>query len=222
MLKKLSVSKSQIAVLVLLLAAVIGRAMAVMFRKGKPSVEAMAFGVLLCLLYALLLIWKFPTQKEEFFTVLTAGVVFIGALSIFYVNAAFNFVVSMIAVTVFCSSNIKLVPISVVTALLVLVRYEPFAFTVIPAAVITMIILVAPKLKDSKAWEKIVFSGALISLIACFVYVVYQMRFIFSFSTFFATPKKTIPLIMMAAVFVVCAVISLKTVKAPKSKKNSK
>lgn len=225
MLKKLSVSKSQILTLILLAAAAIGRAMAVMFRKGKPSVEALVFGVMLCLLYILLLAWNFPAKKEEFFTgqtvfrILAAGVVFIGALSIFYVNAAFNFVMVMIAVVLFCSADIKLVPIGVVAALSVLVRYEPFAYTFIPAAIIILLVLVAPKLKGSKTWEKIVFSGALISLTSCFIYVVYQMRFIFSFSTFIAFPRKTIPLVLIAVMFIVCAVTSLKEVKAPKSKK---
>ncbi len=218
-------SKSQIAVIVLFAAVVIGRAVAVMFRKGKPSVEALVFGVLLCLLYILLLALKFPTKKEEFFTgqtvfrILTAGVVFIGALSIFYVNAAFNFVLTIIPIVMFCIADIRLVPIGVVAALSVLVRYEPFAFTIIPCAIIMLLIMVAPKLKDSKTWEKLVFSGALISLTACFIYVVYQMRFIFSFSTFVASPKKTIPLVLIAVLFLVCAVASLKVIKAPKSGK---
>lgn len=227
MLKKLSISKNQIFVIVLLAVAATGRAMAVMFRKGKPSVEALVFGVLACLTYAVLLAWDFPTKKEDFFTgrtvfrVLAAGVVFIGAVSDLYVNAAFNFILTLIAVIVFCSADIKLVPVAVVSALAVLVRYEPFAYAVIPVAIIVMLVLVAPGLKGSKSWEKIVFSGALISLVACLIYVIYQMRFIFSFSTFVTSLWKTVPLVLIAIVFLVCAALSLKEVRAPKAKKNN-
>ncbi len=230
MSKKLSVSKSQIFALVLLAAAAIGRAMAVMFRKGKPSVEALVFGVLMCLIYVLLLAWKFPAKKEEFFTgqtvfrVLTVGVVFIGAISGDYINAAFNFVLTMIPVALFCASDIKFVPISVVVSLVMsaIVMYQPFAFAVIPGAIIMLLVLVAPKLKGSKAWEKIVFSGALLSLTASLGYIVYQMRFIFSFSTLTTSLTRSIPLLLIAIVFAVCAFTSLKEVKAPKSKKKSK
>ena len=225
MLKKLSVSKNQIFALVLLAAVAIGRAMAVMFRKGRPSIEALVFGVILCLVYVLLLAWNFPTKREEFFTgqnvfrLLTVGVVFIGAISTLYVNAAFNFVLLMIAVALFCASDIRFTPISVVAALAVFVRYEPFAYTVIPGAIIILLAVFAPEFKKSKTWEKLVFFGAMISLFASFVYVVYQLRFNFSFSTFCASLTKTIPLVLLAIVFIACAVSSLKAVKAPKSKK---
>lgn len=228
MLKKLSVSKGQISAIVFLFAIVLVRTLVAMFRKGKPSVEALVFGVLMCTFFVLLFFWKFPTKKEEIFTgknifrIIAAAVVFIGAFSIFYVNAAFNMVMMLIPVIIFCSSDFKLIPIGVVASLAVLVSYEPFAYTVIPGAILVLLILVAPRLKDAKQWEKIIFSGALISLTACFIYVVYQMRFIFSMSTLLAMYKKTIPLMIIVAVFVVCAVFSLQSVKHSKHKKKTK
>ncbi len=228
MLKKLSVSKGQISAIVFLIAVVLAKTLVVMFRKGTPSVEAIIYAVLMCAFFVLLFFWKFPTKKEEIFTgqniirVIAAAVVFIGAFSISYVNAAFNMVMMLIPVVIFCSADFKLIPIGVVASLAVLVSYEPFAYTVIPGAILVLLILVAPKLKGSKQWEKIVFSAALISLTACFIYVVYQMRFIFSMSTLLAMYKKTIPLVIIAIVFVLCAVFSLQSVKGSKHKKKAK
>ncbi len=229
MLKKLSVSKGQIYAMVFLVAVVLSKTLVVMFRKGRPSVEATVYAVLMCTFFVLLFFWKFPTKKEEIFTgrniirIIAAVVVFIGAFSLFYVNAAFNMVMMLIPVILFCSADFKLIPIGVVASLALLIKYEPFAYTVIPCAVFVLLILVVPKLKEAKQWEKIVFSAALISLTACFVYVVYQMRFIFSLSTLLAMYKKTIPLVIMAIVFVVCAVFSFKCVKvSSKHKKKTK
>lgn len=228
MLKKLSVSKGQISAIMLLIAVVLSKTLVVMFRKGKPSVDAIVYAVLMCAFFAFLFFLNFPTKREEIFTgrniirVIAAAVVFIGAFSLFYVNAAFNMVMMLIPVILFCSSDFKFIPIGVVASLALLIRYEPFAYTVIPCAIFVLLILVAPKLKEAKQWEKLVFSAALISLTACFVYVVYQMRFIFSMSTLLAMYKKTIPLVMMAVVLVVCAAFSLKSVKNSKHKKKTK
>ncbi len=228
MLKKLSVSKGQISAFVFLIAVVLSKTLVVMFRKGMPSVEALVFAVLMCAFFVVLFFLDFPTKREEFFTgrniirIIAAAVVFIGAFSLFYVNAAFNMVMMLIPVILFCSADFKLIPISVVATLALLIRYEPFAYTVIPCAIFVLLILAAPKLKEAKQWEKIVFSAALISLAACFIYVVYQMRFIFSMSTLLAMYKKTIPLVIIAVVFVVCAVFSVKSVKGSKHKNKTK
>ncbi len=228
MLKKLSVSKGQISAIVFLIAVVLTKTLVVMFRKGQPSIEAFVFGVLMCAFFVFLFFWNFPTKKEEIFTgqniirIIAAAVVFIGAFSLFYVNAAFNMVMMLIPVIMFCSADFKLMPVSVIASLALLIRYEPFAYTVIPCAIFVLLILAAPKLKEAKQWEKIVFSAALISLTACFIYVVYQMRFIFSISTFIASPVKTIPLVIIAVIFIVCAVFSLQSVKSSKHKKSKK
>ncbi len=228
MSKKLSVSKGQISAIIFLWAVVLSKTLVVMFRKGRPSPEAIVFGVLMCVLFVLLFFWNFPTKREEIFKgqniirIIAAAVVFIGAFSLFYVNAAFNMVMMLIPVALFCSSDFKLIPIGVVASLAVLMRYEPFAYTVIPGAIFVLLVLVAPRLKEAKQWEKIVFSAALISLTASFIYVVYQMRFIFSMSTLLAMYKKTIPLAIIAAVFIVCAVLSLQSVKRSNHKKKTK
>lgn len=228
MLKKLSVSKGQISAIIFLWAVVLSKTLVVMFRKGRPSPEAIVFGVLMCMLFVLLLFWKFPTKREEIFTgqniirIIAAAVIFIGAFSLFYVNAAFNMVMMLIPVVLFCSSDFKLIPIGVVASFAVLMKYEPFAYTVIPGAIFVLLVLVAPKLKEAKQWEKIVFSAALISLTVSFVYVVYQMRFIFSMSTLLAMYKKTIPLVMIAVVLFICAVLSLQSVKRSNNKKTKK
>ena len=228
MLKKLSVSKGQLSAIVFLFAVVLSKTLVAMFRKGAPSVEAIIFAVLMCAFFVVLFFLDFPTKREEFFTgqnifrIIAALVVFIGAFAMFYVNAAFNMVMMLIPVILFCSTDFKLIPIGVVASLAVLVTYEPFAFTVIPGAIIVLLTLVAPKLKEAKQWEKIVFSGALISLTACFIYVVYQMRFIFSFSSLKGQLSKSIPMVIIAVVFVVCAVFSLKSVKASKHKGKAK
>lgn len=228
MLKKLSVSKSQISAIIFFIAVVLTKTLVVMFRKGKPSVEALIFGVLMCVFFVFLLFSRFPTKREEIFTgqnifrIIAAAVVFIGAFSLFYVNAAFNMTMMIIAVVLFCIADLRLVPIGVVASLALLIRYEPFAYAVIPCAIFVLLILVAPKLRDAKQWEKLVFSAALISLVACFIYVVYQLRFIFSFSTFRAFPWKTVPMVITAVVFAACAVLSLKTVKRSNHKGKKK
>ncbi|MBR5561947.1 MAG: hypothetical protein IKW12_02245 [Clostridia bacterium] len=228
MLKNLSTSKSQLKTLIFLFAVVLIKTLVVMFRKGKPSVGALVFGLLMCVFYVLLFFSKFPTKKEEFFTgqnlirIIAAVVVFIGAFSLFYVNLAFNLTMVIIAVVLFCVSDTRFIPIGVVASLALFVIYEPFAFTVIPAAIFVLLVLVAPRLKEAKTWEKIVFSAALVSLVICFVCVAYELRFNFSFSTLRAFPWKTVPMVIIAALFVVCAVFSLKTVKGSnrKGKKN--
>ena len=228
MFKKLSESKSKIVTLLFLIAVVLSKTLVAMFRKGMPSTLSIVFAVLMSAFFVALFFMGFPSKREEFFTgqnilrIIAALVVFIGAFSISYVNLAYNMVMMLIPVIAFCSSDFKLIPIAVVASLAVLVSYEPFAFTVIPVALLVLLILVAPKLKEAKSWEKIVFCGAVISLTACLIYVVYQMRFIFSLSTLRAFPLKTIPLIIIAVVFAVCAAFSLKTVKASKHKKKTK
>lgn len=221
-------SKGQIPALVFLFAVVLTKTLVVMFRKGRPSVEALVFGVLMCIFFVFLFFTKFPTKRDEIFTgqniirIIAAAVVFIGAFSLFYVNAAFNMTMMIIAVVLFCVADLRLIPIGVVASLALLIRYEPFAYTVIPCAIFVLLVLGAPKLKEAKQWEKIVFSAALISLTACFIYIVYQMRFIFSFSTFIAFPWKTIPMVIMAVLFVICALFSLKSVKGSNHKGKKK
>ncbi len=228
MFKKISVLKGQISAIVFLFVVVLSKTLVVMFRKGTPSVEAIVFAVLMCAFFVVLFFLDFPTKREEIFTgqnifrIVAALVVFIGAFAMFYVNAAFNMVMMLMPVILFCSSDFKLVPISVVASFAVLVSYEPFAFTVIPGAILVLLTLVAPKLKEAKQWEKIVFSGALISLTVCLVYVIYQMRFIFSFPSLKGQISKTVPMLIIAVVFVVCAVFSLKTVKRSNHKNKKK
>lgn len=228
MLKNLSTSKSQLKTLVFLFAVVLIKTLVVMFRKGKPSIEALVFGVLMCVFFVFLFFTKFPTKRDEIFTgqniirIIAAAVVFIGAFSLFYVNAAFNMTMVIIAVVLFCVSDTRFIPIGVVASLALLIRYEPFAYAVIPCAIFVLLVFVAPKLKEAKLWEKLVFSAALISLTACFIYVVYQMRFIFSFSTLMAFPWKTVPMVIMAALFFACAVFSLQSVKGSGHKNKKK
>ena len=228
MLKNLSMSKGQIPAIIAVLAVVLSKTMVVIFRKGTPSTEAFIFAVLMCVFFVALFFSNFPTKRSELFTgqniirVIAALVVFVGAFSMAYVNAAFNMVMMLIPVIMFCCSDFKLMPIGVVASLAVLITYEPFAYTIIPAAILELIVLAAPKLKEAKSWEKIVFSAALISLSASFIYVVYQMRFIFSMSTLLAMYTKTIPLMLIFAVFVICAVFSLKSVKRSNHKKKTK
>lgn len=228
MSKTLSESKNKIIMLVFLAVVVLGKSMVAMFSKGSPSVGALIFGVLMSLLSVVLLFFDFPMTKEDFFEgknifrIIAALVIFIGAFSVFYVNLAFNMIMTIIPIAVFCSSDTKFIPISVVACLSIFLRYDPFAFTVIPAAIFVTLILVAPKLKDAKIWEKLVFSAAIISYAVAFCSVAHELRFNFSMSTFIASPTKTIPLMLIAAFCIVCAVMSVKTDKPSKSKKKAK
>ena len=214
--------------LVFLALVVLGKSVVAMFSKGRPSVGALIFGVLMCLLSVALLFFDFPMTKEalfegkNIFRIIAALVIFIGAFSVFYVNLAFNMIMTIIPIAVFCSSDTKFIPISVVACLSIFLRYDPFAFTVIPAAIFVTLILVAPKLKEAKIWEKLVFAAAIISYVIAFGNVVYELRFNFSMSTFIASPTKTIPLMLIAAFCIVCAVMSVKADKPSKHKKKTK
>lgn len=228
MSKTLSESKNKIVMLVILVAAVITKTMIAMFSKGKPSVGALIFGVLMCIFSVALLFFDFPMTKEalfegkNIFRIIAALVIFIGAFSELYVNLAFNMIMTIIPIAVFCSSDTKFIPISVVACLSIFLRYDPFAFTVIPAAIFVTLILVAPKIKESKLWEKLVFAAALISYVIAFCCVAHELRFNFSMSTFVASLTKTIPLMLIAAFCIACAVMSIKADKPSKNKKKAK
>lgn len=229
MTKKLSENKSQILMLIFVAAVVISRGVITQLGRGNPGVVGWILCVAMCVLFVLFFFINFPVNKEEFFTgrniVRTVSIllIFLWSHSEFYVN--FDYVVAMVVlpVMIFCASDIKLMPVNVAIALGMAVRFVTVGIVSIPCAVIVSLILVAPRLnKESKAWERIVFAAVQLCLIIDFIYIVHQMRFMFTFTSVTANAATNILLALFAVFFAACAVLSLKKPKVSKSKKKAK
>lgn len=215
--------------LIFVAAVVIGRSVITQLGRGDPGVVGWILCVAMSVLFVLFFFINFPANKEEFFTgrniVRTVSIllIFLWAHSEIYVD--FDYVVAMVVlpVMIFCASDIRLMPVNAAVALGMAVRFITVGVVSIPCAVVVSLILVAPRLnKESKAWEKIVFAAVQLCLIIDFIYIVYQMRFMFTFTSVTANAATTILLALFAVFFAACAVLSLKKPKASKSKKNAK
>lgn len=229
MLKKISENKSQLIMLMLVMATVIGRGVITQLNRGNPGVVGGILCVAMCVLFVLFFFINFPANKEEFFTgrnivrIVSILLIFLWAHSESYVD--FDYVLAMVVlpVMIFCASDIRLMPVNVAVALGMAAGFETVGFVSVPCAVIVSLVLVAPHLnKDSKAWEKIVFAAVQLCLIIDYIYIIYQMRFMFTFTSVIANRILSILLILFAVFFIACAVLSLKKPKASKSGKKSK
>ena len=228
MLKKLSVSKNQIITLLLVSVFVMGKNIVTSLSDGNPGVLGMTLCIAMSILFVVFFFLKFSAKKEELFT--GNGIIRIaGALMILFWSFTrsfmnFDYVVAMVVlpIMIFCASDTKFIPVNAVIALGMAIRFIPVGFVTIPCALFVSFILIAPKIRNAKTWEKIVFFAVMICLIIDLAYVADQMRYMFTMSSVTANIVSNIILVLFALFFTVCVVYSLKKQKKFKSKKTSK
>ncbi len=228
MAKKLSITKNQIITLLLVAVVVISKTVITMLNQGNPGFMGMTLSIAMCVFFVLLFFGKFPMNKEEIFTgdglIRVAGslIIILWAFTYDYINFDYNIAMTALPIMMFCACDTKFLPVNVVLALGLTIRFVTAGIVSIPCAIAVSVVLIAPKLKEAKTWEKIVFAATMLCLIIDTVYIVVEMRFMFNFSSVLANRIISIILVLFAAFYIACMVLSLKTEKAPKTKKKSK
>lgn len=229
MLKKLSENKGQIIAVVLIMAVVLTRNLTALYNKGNPLLPIITLCVLMSVMFALFFFSKLPYKKEEFFTgetfikIASALVIFLWTFSIYYITHDFCLAMSVLPVMIFCASDIRFMPVNVVAALAVTVfGYETVAFNAIPWSVAVSFVLVAGGLKEAETWKKLVFTASQICSVALLIYSIYQLRFNFSLQGAKGNIATTVVLVLLAAIFIACTVISLRSQKASPARKKKK
>ncbi|MBQ2842502.1 MAG: hypothetical protein IJE72_05655 [Clostridia bacterium] len=229
MLKKLFENKSQAIMFFMVMAIVVIRNLITLYGKGNPLAPIITFCVLMSVLYVVFYFNKIPSGKDELFTgetlirIIGALVIFLWIFSSYYVTHDFCLTMVALPIMIFCASDIRFMPLNVVSALaLILFGYETAVFATIPWTFMVSFVLTAPKLKNAETWKKLVFAATQICLTADIIYIIYQLRFLFYIETAKSYLLTTIIMAVLAVLFIVCAVLSLRSKKASPARKKKK
>ena len=229
MLKKIKENKAQLITVLLIMAVVVARNLVFLFSKGRPMPTIIALCIGMSVLYVLFFFNRIPVSREELFRgenlvrIIGALVVFAAGFTLNNITHDFCVSVIALAVMIYCASDIRFMPVNVVAAILLTVlRYETVVFNAAPWAIVISFAVTLPKLKGAEGWKKLIFSASAVTTAAMLAYNIYQLRFVLSLSTAKSYLLTTVVMVLFAALFVICAVLSLRSRKASPARKKKK
>lgn len=216
-------------IIILVAAVVIARNLVALSNKGRPGAFVLIFCITMSVMYALFFFSKIPANNAELFSgeslirIPSALLIFLWSFSEFYITHDYCLTMAVLPVMIFCASDVRFMPLNVIAGLaLTVFGYETVGFDAIPWSLAVSFVLVAPKLKEAETWKKLVFAATQICTAALLIYNIYQLRFNFSLQTAKSYLLTTVIMILFAAFFIVCAVLSLRSKKASPARKKKK
>ncbi len=209
MLKKLSLTKDKIIILLVFFVIALGKCFSTTLRMGLGDFMPVLLSIGMCLLFTVIFVLDLPSKFSEMFS----GKNLIRVIAIVYfifVMLALTSITYEHIITTFitfamllCVVDIKLYPINVVLSVLSVFWFQNGSIAALPCVLAISAVIFVPKLKKAQTWEKLVFATSVICETAVLCYLIYTRRFNISLQPIISHPLYSAVIILISVMFVI-------------------